>query len=135
MRGVWINSMQQKRKFDRVCLTFFELAPSESDVARASVAPKLNLFNYDRHMKSTASEPGHTFWRKKYNTAKKFSGSVYSSYKICIPIFFYNICKNDHKKKNYSIDLKNFEVSYLPKCEIVHSPSIFLASSQTAPSP
>ena len=44
MGGVWINSVQQKRKFDRVCLTFFELnlgsthgAPSESDVAPVSL--------------------------------------------------------------------------------------------------
>ena len=85
MRGVWINSVQQKRKFDRVCLTFFELhlgsthgAPSESDVAPVSLQS----------------------W----------------TYSITIGIW-------------------NFEVSYLPKCEIVHSPSIFLASSQTVPAP
>ena len=37
-----------------------------------------------------------------------FSSSAYSSYKICIPNK--KLRENDHKKKNLSIDLKNFEV-------------------------
>ena len=106
MRGVWINLVRQKRKFDRVCRTFFEInlgsthgAPSESDVAPVSpqswtYSIRFGIWKVRRLNLAILSE------EKKYNTAKKFSGSAYSSYKICIPIFFYNIRQNDHKKKN-----------------------------------
>ena len=106
MRGVWINSVQQKRKFDRVCLTFFELnlgsthgAPSESDVAPVSLQSwtysiTIGIWKVRRLNQAILSEEKNTTQLR--SLVVQFIPRIKSAYQF----FFYNICKNDHKKKN-----------------------------------
>ena len=105
MRGVWINSVQQKRKFDRVCLTFFELnlgsthgAPSESDVAPVSLQSwtysiTIGIWKVRRLNQAILSEEKNTTQLR--SLVVQFIPRIKSAYH-----FFYNTCKNDHKKKN-----------------------------------